>query len=198
MYAYIRGEVVAHDAESVVVDNAGIGYRILTPYPYHFQLGNTYTVHTYHTMRDDRFFLYGFRNADERALFMRLISVTGVGPKVAVAILSATTTENLVRAILTNDEKMLTSFPGVGKKTARQMILDLKDKLGEFEHTVGTLFDEALDAPLQSELQDEVELTLQALGYSDAEIRKAVRALKPAGNESAQELVKLALKQLSK
>lgn len=131
MYAYIKGTVELVGPEYIVVECNGIGYQILTPNPFVFsgKKGKELTIYTYQHVREDLIALYGFETQLEKKMFKKLISVSGIGPKGAMAILAFGEPEQVVRAIENEDEKFLTKFPGVGKKTARQMILDLKGKL---------------------------------------------------------------------
>lgn len=131
MYEYIKGTVEHIGPEYVVVDNNGIGYQIITPNPFVFSemKGSMATIYTYQHVREDLIALYGFLAMDEKWMFKKLLNVSGIGPKGALAILAFGEPAQVVRAIENEDEKFLTKFPGVGKKTARQMILDLKGKL---------------------------------------------------------------------
>src|SRR5690625_6573683 len=131
MIAYLKGTVVAIQEESVIVDVNGVGYEVFCPDPFAFQtsLNKETFIHTYQHVREDVQQLYGFKLEDEKYLFTKLISVSGIGPKSAVGILGNAQVNEFITAVETEDEKYLIQFPGVGKKTARQIILDLKDKL---------------------------------------------------------------------
>src|SRR5699024_1684115 len=131
MIAYVKGVLTYIHDEAVIVDVNGVGYEIICANPFVFQtsLNEEVTIHTYHHVREDMQVLYGFKNNDEKALFMKLISVSGIGPKGALAILGSINIPDFVAAIEREDDKYLTNFPGVGKKTSRQIILDLKGKL---------------------------------------------------------------------
>src|SRR5690625_2727027 len=131
MIAYVRGKLVSIQEESVIVDVKGVGYEVFCPNPFIFQkfLRQEVLIHTYHHVRDDMQQLFGFKDDDEKYLFTKLISVSGIGPKSAIGILGNAQVNEFITAVETEDEKYLTQFPGVGKKTARQIILDLKGKL---------------------------------------------------------------------
>ena len=203
MFEYIRGYIEYVCPEYVVVDNNGIGYQILTPNPFSFRKDSekVATVYTYQYVREDIIALYGFQTRQERALFARLLQVSGIGPKGALAILAAGEPHQLVQAIEEEDEKFLCKFPGVGKKTARQMILDLKGKLKNvipdvFPDLFTTLEEEYPILPSSQALDEAIE-ALKVLGYAEREIQKVVPLLMKE-NLSADQYVKLALQKLLK
>ena len=177
MYDYIKGTVTRVTPEYLVVEQQGIGWQIFAPNPYSFGTDEL-QVFLHHHVREDAHLLFGFPSLEQRELFRKLISVSGIGPKGALAILASGQPQHVIDAIEREDEKFLVKFPGVGKKTARQMILDLKGKLTEF-------FGDSLpveDAPsLLSNDDAELEeamLALGALGYSEREIAKVKPQLK--------------------
>src|SRR5690625_2914593 len=131
MIAYVKGIITFIQENAVIVDVNGIGYEIICPDPFVFQsyLKKETFIYTYHHVREDVQSLYGFKTEDEKLLFEKLISVSGIGPKSAVTILGSVHVPEFIGAVEQEDEKYLTQFPGVGKKTARQIILDLKGKL---------------------------------------------------------------------
>src|SRR5690625_2651033 len=147
MIAYIKGILTYIQDDSVIVDVHGIGYEIICANPFDFQLSlnKEVFIYTYHHVREDIHSLYGFKTEDEKYLFTKLISVSGIGPKSGINIQGSVDVAELISAVEREDEKYLTQFPGVGKKTARQIILDLKGKLtdllfitselGEEDHT---------------------------------------------------------------
>lgn len=178
LFEFIKGRIDYIGPEYVVIENNGIGYQMFTPNPFSFQkeFGEVVKVFTYQHVRQDILALYGFQSREEKTLFMKLLDVTGIGPKGALAILAFGEPEHVVQAIENEDEAFLVKFPGVGKKTARQMILDLKGKLQNF---VPDYFPDLFSPDkLQSndhnrEIEfDEAVLALQALGYSEKEIKK--------------------------
>ena len=178
MYDYIKGRVTRVTPEYLVIEQAGIGWQIFAPNPYSFGWDEL-QVFLHHHVREDAQLLFGFPTLEQRELFRKLISVSGIGPKGALAILASGQPQHVIEAIEREDESYLVKFPGVGKKTARQMILDLKGKLAEFfgdpfednEETGGLLSVE------DNELE-EAMLALGALGYSEREINKVKPKLK--------------------
>lgn len=193
MIAYIKGILTFIHEETIVVDVHGIGYEIHCPNPFIFQssLEEEIFVHTYHHVRDDIEQLYGFKDEDEKYLFKKLISVSGIGPKSGIAILGNADVADFIQAIEQEDEKYLTQFPGVGKKTARQIILDLKGKLTN----VFSL--EKMDTmdmgPSNGAVIDEAKETLKALGYTEKEINDVLKKLGKEEIEKTEELVRKAL-----
>lgn len=185
MYAYIQGIVKKIGTDYIILDNNNIGYKILTPNPYLFDLNDNLLVHTYLHIRDDSHELYGFKTLEEKALFEKLISVTGIGPKSACAILAPGDVANVVEAIEKGDVKFLMKFPKVGQKTAQQIILDLKGKLTQMEPVT-----------VNKELEDAYE-ALKSLGYKEKEIDKI---LKQISNEqlTTQEYITKALQLMLK
>ena len=171
MYDYIKGKVTRVTPEYLVIEQQGIGWQIFAPNPYSFGLDEL-QVFLHHHVREDAQLLFGFPTLEQRELFRKLISVSGIGPKGALAILASGQPQHVIEAIEREDESYLVKFPGVGKKTARQMILDLKGKLTEF---FGDPFDPEEMNTLLSNDQTELEeamLALGALGYSEREITK--------------------------
>ncbi|CUA80970.1 Holliday junction branch migration protein RuvA [Anoxybacillus suryakundensis] len=197
MIEFIRGYVDYVCPEYIVVENNGIGYQIFTPNPFSFHISKQeqIIVYTYHYVREDVLALYGFHTRQERTLFAKLLQVSGIGPKGALAILAAGQLEQLVEAIEAEDDKFLCKFPGVGKKTARQMILDLKGKL---QAIVPDAFPNLFTEPFEAidSLSEALE-ALKALGYSDKEIQKVMPILKQE-RLSTEGYIKLALQKLLK
>ncbi|MGG0283525.1 Holliday junction branch migration protein RuvA [Peribacillus butanolivorans] len=184
MYDYIKGKVDYIGPEYIVVENGGIGYQVMTPNPFIFsaQYQKEIQVFLYHYVREDMAAFYGFQTRQEKALFIKLLNVTGIGPKGALAILASGQVDQVVQAIENEDETFLVKFPGVGKKTARQMILDLKGKLENIiPDAFPNLFNEGITAAISqngyTEELDEAILALKALGYSEKEIQKVAKKL---------------------
>ncbi len=178
MYEFIKGTVDFVGPEYIVIENQGIGYQISTPNPFIYsgRMETMVTVYTYHYVREEIIALYGFESREEKRLFTKLLNVSGIGPKGALAILASGEVQQVVTAIENEDESFLIKFPGVGKKTARQMILDLKGKLQDI---VPDYFPNLFNAdkfPLHTQLNnsafEEAILALKALGYSEKEIKK--------------------------
>ena len=177
MYDYIKGTVTRVTPEYLVVEQQGIGWQIFAPNPYSFGTEEL-QVFLHHHVREDAQLLFGFPTLEQRELFRKLISVSGIGPKGALAILASGQPQHVIEAIEREDESYLVKFPGVGKKTARQMILDLKGKLAEF---FGDPFESDEPHSLLSNEDTELEeamLALGALGYSEREIAKVKPKLK--------------------
>lgn len=180
MYDYIKGQVTRVTPEYLVVEQQGVGWQIFAPNPYSFGSGEL-QVFVHHHVREDAQLLFGFPTLEQRELFSKLISVSGIGPKGALAILASGQPQYVIEAIEQEDEKYLVKFPGVGKKTARQMILDLKGKLTDF---FGESYADETETDLfggdEMELE-EAMLALSALGYSEREITKVKPQLKGLG-----------------
>lgn len=184
MYAYIKGTVTLIKPNYIVVDNHEIGYLILSPTPYDYKLNEQVMVYTHHYVRDDINVLYGFKSLDSKELFLRLISVSGIGPKSAMSILANDRIDEIVIAIENADVKYLTKFPGIGPKSAQQIILDLKGKLVSDE------------IELVSNEESDVAQALAALGYSKTEIKKVIKKIDPT--QHVEQMIKDALKLLMK
>lgn len=202
MYEYIKGRIDYIGPEFIVIENNGIGYQILTPNPFRYSTESNMEVQifTYHYVREDISALYGFSTRQEKLLFIKLLNVTGIGPKGALAVLATGEPGQVVQAIENEDEAFLVKFPGVGKKTARQMILDLKGKLPE---VVPDFFPNLFTAERLAEEEerntefDEAILALQALGYSDRELKKISKDLKKE-RLTTDQYIKQALQKLLK
>ncbi|WP_046173941.1 Holliday junction branch migration protein RuvA [Domibacillus indicus] len=201
MYEYIKGIISFIGPEYIVVENSGIGYRILTPNPFAFSKHEQkeQQVYLYQHIREDAHLLFGFATAEEKRLFEKLISVSGIGPKGALAVLASGTPSHVVNAIEREDEPYLIKFPGIGKKTARQMILDLKGKL---DHVVSDsltgLFvqEQAETEPVDNEALAEALLALEALGYSAREIKRISGKLEKEEAMSTDEYIRKGLQLL--
>jgi len=202
LFEYIKGKIEFVGPEYIVVENHGIGYQIITSNPFVFskQLGEEVRIYTFHYVREDLMALYGFQTKEEKILFTKLLNVSGIGPKGALAILASGNPEQVIYAIENEDEAFLIKFPGVGKKTARQMILDLKGKLQavvpDFFPNLFTEDEERFHSQSVSEWE-EAELALKALGYSEKEVRKIAPALQKE-KLSTDQYIKKALQKLLK
>ncbi|RST76045.1 Holliday junction branch migration protein RuvA [Siminovitchia acidinfaciens] len=205
MYEYIKGIVGQIGPEYVVIENNGIGYQILTPNPFIFSTkqGMEIVIYTYQHVREDVIALYGFETMTEKQMFRKLISVSGIGPKGAMAILAFGEPVQVIQAIEMEDEKFLTKFPGVGKKTARQMILDLKGKLNDvlpegMTEAAADVQDESVgETTGDSAALDEAMLALTALGYSERELKK-IRPQLSKEDVTTDQFIKYALQLLLK
>jgi holliday junction DNA helicase RuvA len=202
LYEFIKGTVEFVGPEYIVIENNGIGYQISTPNPfiYSSKMNTNVTVYTYHYVREDLMALYGFESREEKKLFTKLLNVSGIGPKGALAILASGEVQQVVSAIENEDESFLVKFPGVGKKTARQMILDLKGKLQDIvPDYFPNLFNADKIATQQSTNTafEEAVLALKALGYSDKEVKKISPELRKE-QLSTDQYIKKALQRLLK
>lgn len=195
MIAQIRGRLLRKEPQEAVVDVAGVGYRIAIPLSTFYRLGEpgedvTLLTHTH--VREDTLALFGFLTAAEQALFERLIAVSGVGPKLAVSILSGIEAPDLVLALRSSDVARLTRIPGVGKKTAERLVLELKDKMQGLAATEGPA-----PAPA-STAQEDLVSALVHLGYSRPEAERGVdRALEVDATGRFEDLLRRTLRVLS-
>lgn len=198
MISYIKGELAAIEEDKAVVDVHGVGYGIYMPkralglLP---QTGNEVKIHTYLNVREDAMQLFGFLTRDDLAIFKRLIGVSGIGPKGGLGILSQLSADDLRFAVLSGDVKAISAAPGIGKKTAEKLIIELKDKL-DLEDMLYHGTDEASAIPaenLNGGVQSEAVQALVALGYGSTESLKAVKKVK-LENATVEEVLKEALK----
>ena len=190
MIATLEGTLEYHGTDSVIINVGGIGFQVYTPSSTLSKLGATgdkVSLYTHFHLREDNVSLYGFASSEELALFKNLISVSGVGPKVALALLSALNPEQLVMAITSGNIDLISQVPGIGKKIASRLVIELKGKL-EKEWKEAAL-------PLAPENAD-VIAALTSLGYSLREAIQAVSSLPDSKELSLEEKVKLALQQL--
>ncbi|MEN1969280.1 Holliday junction branch migration protein RuvA [Lentibacillus sp. N15] len=195
MIAYIKGIVTFIHDDSVIIDVQGVGYEIICANPFVFQsqLNKEAFVYTYHYVREDIQVLYGFKQKDEKMLFTKLLQVSGIGPKGALAILASVNTADFVAAVEQEDEKFLTSFPGIGKKTARQVILDLKGKLTMMLSLDAQSITKTGTPETDNKQLVEAQEALKTLGYSDREIKAITPKLQQENAGSTDELVRKAL-----
>ena len=160
MYSYIKGIIDEVTSSSIVIYNNGIGYNVFVSNPYSFNVGEEYKIYLYNYIREDEYSLYGFKSLEEKDLFLRLINVKGLGPKIALPMLATGSVSGIVDAIDRENIMYLTKFPKVGDKLARQIILDLKGKLNTKETSVAQ--------------NDELIEALVSLGYKNADIKKII------------------------
>ncbi|MDX1453946.1 MAG: Holliday junction branch migration protein RuvA [Gammaproteobacteria bacterium] len=190
MIGFLRGTLLLKQPPLLLVDVQGVGYEVEAPMSTFYELpdtGNEITLQTHLVVRDDAHLLFGFATSGERALFRELIKVSGVGARVALTILSGASVDQFSRAVHEGDAASLTRLPGIGKKTAERLIIEMRDKLdkGSFEASIGSSgaapqpVDEAMDA-------------LVALGYKPAEAQRMLKAV-AADDLGSEELIRLAL-----
>ena len=182
MIASVRGRVVGRGADFVVVEASGIGYKVFVP---RHPAAVDVLLHTHHVVRDDAQLLFGFESHEELALFELLISVSGVGPKAGLAILAVSRPVDVAAAIAAGDVATLAKAPGVGKKTAERLIVDLRSKMGRI--AIGADGAEIPDA-------DEAVTALRALGYTLTEAQAALRGVPPASVSTTEERLAIALR----
>lgn len=204
MISYIRGTLEAKEEGSIVVDRQGMGYQILVPGSVLDTLPDTGTevkIHTYLHVREDLMQLFGFRSRDDRELFKMLITVSGIGPKGGLGLLGTLSSDEIRFAVLSDDAKTIAKAPGIGAKTARKLILELKDKMELAEVVEGALDRGESAAGIRTVsasgqmVADAVE-ALTALGYSSAEAMKAVRSVPVSEDMTVEMLLKQSLKYL--
>lgn len=199
MFYYIRGTVAINEPNLVVIDAGGVGYAVSTSLTScaSVRVGETVTFYTHLHVREDIFEIYGFSTREELGCFKQLINISGVGPKAALAILGACTPARLALAVVTGDEKALTAAPGVGKKLAQRIILELKDKMSQEQlSSAGSDFTvSAAPVPGASAEVNDALAALTALGYSAAQAQTALKGQDLTGM-SADEIIRLALKKL--
>lgn len=161
MYEYLNGKITKQFANYIVVDVSGVGYKVFTPNPYKFTLNEIMMVYVYSHVREDEYSLYGFSSESERDLFLKLIAVKGLGPKMGLTILATNSINGIIDAIDRENILYLKKIPKVGEKLARQIILDLKGKLAMTEEEVMSN-------------DNELVLALEALGYKDKDIKNVL------------------------
>ncbi len=183
MFSFIKGFVRETEKNYITIENNGIGYQIFVANPFSFPIDEEKKVFIYTYIKEDEFSLYGFNTIEEKELFLRLISVKGVGPKLALPMFALGSVTGIIDAIDRENILYLTKFPKVGEKVARQIILDLKGKLVQSENTKISVFEEVIEA-------------LESLGYKSSDIKKVLP--KVDANLKVEEQIKEALKLLLK
>ncbi|NMV52719.1 Holliday junction branch migration protein RuvA [Lactobacillus reuteri] len=199
MYEYLTGLVTVVAPQYIVVDVNGVGYKLLVANPYRYQEDRTkkVQVYVYQAVREDNISLFGFTDQNEKKLFMQLINVSGIGPKSALAILANPDHQGLVDAITNNNVSYLTKFPGIGKKTASQIVLDLRDKLtNESSSSLFATTQLTVDATVNRELKDALE-ALASLGYKERDIKKVQKTLMKEEQMATDEYLRQALRLLN-
>lgn len=194
MFAYLRGKLVQKTRENVIMDVCGVGYSIQIPYSTYQLLPDIdcdIKLYTYMAVREDNVSLFGFFSNEEKRIFEQVISVSGIGPKLAVGILSDITPADFSVAVITDDVNRLTKISGIGKKTAQRIIIELKDKMKSDE------IKDAVETPiLQGVVNDDVDeaiSALQVLGYTNKDAVSMVNSV-DREDMSVEEIIRLALK----
>lgn len=201
MVSYVRGELVAIEEDKVIIDVNGVGFGIFIPAQamnYLPSIGEEVRLHTYMNVREDAIQLFGFLTKDDLNVFKLVIGVSGIGPKGGLSILSQLSPDDLRFAVMASDSKAIAKAPGIGKKTAEKLIIELKDKLsiedvlnrdmnqGTVHHVSDT----------SNEIQAEAVQALVALGYGNTESMKAVKKVALDENTTAEQILKQALKNM--
>jgi len=201
MFNYINGIVSELEPNLAVIECGGLGFELnVSLYTVqNVKLGEKAKLYTYEVVKEDAFDLYGFSSKAEKHCFELLVGVNGVGPKAAMAILSTTTPDGLIAAILNGNEKVITAAPGVGKKLAQRVLLELKDKVGKIDGGIPTV---SADIPAMTVTGIDKNLSdatagLLVLGYGQAEINQALRNVDTTGM-SSQDIIKLVLRGMVK
>ena len=197
MIAQLRGKLITRHPNLIVVETGGVGYGVTVSVPTFSELpaiGSEVVLHIHTHVREDQLALYGFIRLEEKQLFEKLITVSGIGPKLAITVLSGMPADEMTKAILANDLARLTKIPGVGKKTAERMVLELRDKLAPLERT-----DQVQQMPSLSATQEDVLSALLNLGFQHAAAEKALaQTARNGGADSFDALFRGALALVTK
>lgn len=203
MISFIQGQIVDSTEHSIIVETGGIGYEIYmtgTSIEKAVRIKGTVKIHTYFHVREDAMQLFGFLSKDDLKMFRLLLGVNGIGPKAALGVLAGLTADELSFAVLSDDVKTLSRAPGIGKKTAQKLILELKDKLrleDAFEKKLAHQQEEAvLSGESVKDGSKEAVEALVALGYSSTDALRAVRKVSDVPPEDVEAILKAALKNL--
>lgn len=190
MISGLRGRIIEKDLDSIIIDVNGVGYKVFVSNSTLEEVNNINQeeeifIHTYLAVRETALDLYGFTNIDDEKLFKLLLTISGIGPKSAITIMSSITKDMIEESIAQNDAKYLSKISGIGKKTAEKILIGLKDKMGAIESSTNTSDSTvAIDA-------------LVALGYSDRDSREIIRSI-DVKDKNTEEIIKEALKELGK
>ena len=199
MIAMLTGTIAHKSPDHIVLDVHGVGYRVQIPFSTYYELpeeGGAATLQIHTSVREDAILLYGFRTRLEKSFFQLLISVSGVGPKLARDILSNIQPAPLAQALMQSDIQKLSSIPGIGKKTAERLILELKEKIGKLDMSLVPAA-EPRNIPGEDMVEDVVSALLN-LGYKEPQVRKVLGSLDASSTVSLEDLLKQALKVLMK
>lgn len=197
MIGRLKGIVIEKQAPELLLDVNGVGYEVLAPMSTFYRLpglGDPIVLHTHFVVREDAQQLYGFYDKQERSLFRTLIKVNGVGPKLALTILSGIEADEFVASVHRGDSDALVRLPGVGKKTAERLIIEMKDRLKDWQGDPSAVAAVAVpSAPTANQLVADAESALVALGYKPTEAAKAIAKL-PGDYDNSEEMIRAALK----
>lgn len=201
MFSYIKGELTEINIDHIVIDVNGIGYQIFIPtntLNYLPSIGESVKIHTYLYIREDAMILYGFLTKDDLEMFKLLITVSGIGPKGGLGILSTLSSDDLRFAVLSGDSKAISKAPGIGAKTAQRVILDLKDKISleeAFEQKLEN--NKNISQSENNSVKNDAVLALTSLGYSSTESLKAVSKVEITEDMDVEAVLKASLKHMS-
>lgn len=196
MIGYIKGKVLYTQENNVLIENNGIGYEVCCSSSALCELvnGGEGEIYTYMAVREDGVYLYGFVSIEEKNMFLKLLTVSGVGPKVAVSVLSAMSLSNLALMIATSDVKGLSKIKGLGKKTAERIILELREKITSLD-----ISETAKDATVTAvEVDEDAVIALMSLGFNRAESVKGVESAYANGAKTIEQVISYALRGMSK
>ena len=205
MIAHLSGTLLSKQATSVIVDVSGVGYEVNIPLSTFYDLddlGSTVQLRIYTHVREDAIQLYGFKTARERELFLKVISVTGIGPKLGITLLSGMSADEMIASIRTNNLARLTLIPGVGRKTAERLIMELREKVAELssaqlEEELGAKSE--ADAPTEDTVRADALSALLNLGYQRSAAEKAVdAAVGEGGDVTVESILRRSLKKLAR
>lgn len=200
MYSYIKGTLEEIREDLIVVENNGIGYNIRIPARMLDELppkGETVKIYTYLYVREDIFSLFGFLSNDELGMFKMLINVSGIGPKGGLALLSVLSANDIRFAIVSEDIKTISKAPGIGSKTAKRLVIELKDKIHLEDALADTMDIPAAPVPGNNQVKREATEALVALGYSASEAAKVLSGIEITEESDVETVLKTALKNIS-
>jgi Holliday junction DNA helicase RuvA len=207
MIAYLSGNLLSKQANTCIIDITGVGYEVTIPLSTFYDLeevGTLVQLRIYTHVREDALQLYGFKTARERELFLRLISVSGIGPKLGITMLSGMSADEIIASIRTNNLARLTSIPGVGKKTAERLVIELRDKVGALsspalEEEFATRGAGACAQQSEDVVRDDSLSALINLGYQKSAAEKAITsAMQEGGDISVEVVLRRSLRQLAR
>lgn len=201
MIGLIRGIILEKQPPLLLVDVNGVGYEINAPMSTFYQLpdvGNETSLHTHFVVREDAQLLYGFHSREERTLFKTLLKVNGVGPRMALTILSSASVEEFVRCVLGNDSASLVKLPGIGKKTAERLIIEMRDKLSDWytADAPETQLVQPVAAGGRHQIIQDAISALISLGYKQQEANKLITKIDD-GKKPSEELIRMALREFA-
>ena len=197
MYAYLYGKIVEKEADNLVIELNQIGYNVhiaegmLSRFP---DVGQMCKVHTYTSVREDAFWLYGFSSKEELYMFKLLITVSGIGPKAAMGILSAMDVSTIQMAIISGDSKMLSKAPGVGAKSASRIVLELKDKVKPEDVLGHAVSNDDTENTILVQIKQEATEALVSLGYSVSDAYRVLSSIDINENTRVEDVIKAALR----